>query len=107
MAGMMLEARRGHVARKSTFIVRRLALLLLEVVLNVSKVDLLVSKFICDAQVLHVLSAQQAQIVQVLWHLHDGFTNLAEAESHLQVVVPALISTRQLTLAQQQALGRV
>ena len=83
MASMLLDARRGHVAREGTFIVRRLALLLLEIILNVSEVDLLVSKLICDTQVLHVLPAQQAQIVQVLRHVHDGFTNLAEAESHL------------------------
>lgn len=55
----------------------------LEVILDVLEVDLLILHVILHSHVFHVLSAQEAQILQRLRHIHDGLSNLAETERNL------------------------
>ena len=75
-----------------------LALLILEMFLNVVQIHLFILEVIVDAQILHVLSAQQAQIVDRLRHIHDGLSDLAEAKRDLKVVVTAFVTTSDLAL---------
>ena len=88
----------AHFARDRANIMGCLVLLRLEMVLDVGQVDLLIGHVIRHAQILHVLAAEHSQIIQVLWHVCDRFTDLAQTKRHLEIVVTALIPARQLAL---------
>ena len=72
---------------------------MLEVVLNILQVHLFVLEVVIDAQVFHVLPAQESQVVERAGHVHDGFANLAQTQSYLEVLVSTLIARRELALA--------
>ena len=81
--------------------------LILQVIFDILKVDLLVSYIICNAKILHILPAEHSEVIQVLRHIHDGLSYLPEAKSDLKEVITSFVTTRQLTLAQEHALVSV
>lgn len=70
-------------------------------ILDILEVDLLICDVICNSEILHVLSAEHPEVIQVLGHIHDGLSDLSKTESYLKEVITRLVSTSQLTLAQE------
>ena len=78
-----------------------------QVILYVLKICLLVLQILNHANIAHIFSAEDSEIVQGLGHIHDTFANLTKAQRDLHVVINPLVSRRQLTLADDRLISGV
>ena len=59
------------------------ALLSFKMVFDILEVNLFVDEVISRTEVLHILSAQHSEVVEILGHFNDRFADLSQAKSNL------------------------